>query len=493
MSIPSTYGTSAVGVSIKSGKFATVGKGMPIRVALLGEANISENATVPTMPTDVISSAQVASMAGHGSPLHLQMKYLETLGVPVTMFAQRYSTTSVPTVSTSELTITGTATLYGTVDVVINGIRYKISFAKGDLPAVINQKIRDAVNGILSAPVVATDAAGKVLFTTKWKGKTSASLNVRIDSFNVVNGFTFAFVNVSGTGTPDIQPALDQFGATHYNLVCNPYGEDAAEILETFNGVPGDVNTAGRWSSLVNLPFIAVCGSNRSLISDITGVTNIDARRSQATNAFVASANFEWFPFEGAAAALQTYGNIAANTPHLGMYGVNYIKNGVQYGGAGDMATLAGRNAIYQLGHGTSEYVDGKIRMTDFITTYNPSTIDRRDQKFVEVRDLIVDMNIMYAIRMVCERDIYGKSTTADNTTVRVTGVIKPKEVRELIAAEIANLAKLGFIATPEFSVDSISITLNPQYRYNISFKYQRTSLIKQVDCGMEVDFYTVI
>jgi hypothetical protein len=244
---------------------------------------------------------------------------------------------------------------------------------------------------------------------------------------------------------------------------------------------------------LVNLPFVAVCGSNRNLISDITGVSNADARKTQATLAFAASAGLEWFPFEGAAAAIQTYGDIASNTPHLGMYGVNYIKNGVQFNGAGDMGTIAGRNAIYQLGHGTSEYVDGKLRMTDFITTYNPSTIDRRDQKFVEVRDLIVDMNIMYAIRVVLERDVYGKSTTADNTTVRVKGVIKPKEVKELIAAEIYNMAQLNFIATPDFSVDSIQVTLNPQYRYNVSFKYQRSALVKQADCGMEVDFFTVI
>lgn len=491
--IPNGYITSVIGYNLKAGNFSTPAQTLPVQVALLGEPNTAiEPGVDETESKLVLTKKEMGELSGFGSLPHLMFEYLQYLRVPIRWYPQKYDTVTPPTATIHSLTITGTSTIRTTHNLVVNGRAYSILIEEGDSEAEITPRILDAINGNIDAPVTATNALPGVDFTTKWKGKTSAGLRVRIETGKEASNVSYSFSIVAGTGTPtDVEDSLNRFGSTWNTLVVNPYGEDIFSTLELFNGVADSETPIGRWDPLIGMPFLALFGSNDSDKDDIALITDTSARKSQMTNVACSTPNAESFPCEGAASGALKYGTIANETPHKGLVNNYFPLLPAPFGGVGDMGDAKGRNAIALLGHSTSEYVNGAYKVKDFITTFHPD--GDTSPKFREARDVMVDMNILYYIKLIMERDIQGKVTTLDTSIVNVVDMISVVDVKAIISNAIRNLAGLGFIATPDFSIENMTVTLNPQYRFNISFPYQRTAEIKQVGADAIVDFFTVI
>lgn len=494
MAIPDSIITPVVGISFAKSKFQLPPNAMPVICALFGEPNTANEPDVELTPQLVTSANQVAKIAGYGSLPFQAMKVLENAQFPVYFFPQKYSTGTPPTANISTVAIDAGTGATATVTHFINenGVKTPFLVEIGDLDADINAKILSAYNAKIDQPSTASDNLGDVDFTTKWKGKTSASQNITIETGSDDAGVTYTVSSVAGTGTPDIQPSLDLFGEVWYNLVINPYGSDVFGVLETFNGKPDTETPIGRWSPDVMKPFIAVFGSVADTLAEAQAITDVSARKNQVTNASCPGPNSTWYENEIAANMGLLFGNIANETPHLGVLNFPYAFNNVPTDGdIGDMLTVDGRNAIAKAGHSTAVIQNGEFRIKDFLTTYHPD--DEEKPLWRRVRDVWVDMNIAYFWKIKHQQFISGKVIMADNAVTNVKNVIKLKDIRAIAEKFISEMAEKAFIADPDFAISTLQVTLPTETKPSISFDYDRTSIAEQSDLQVGVRFFQIL
>jgi len=225
-------------------------------------------------------------------------------GIPTVVYPQAVGAAAVA--AAREITPTGNATASGKHTVVINGRTsidgqsFDFNVVTGDTPAIICDKITAVVNNVLASPVTSVDGTTKVTLTSKWKGLTSESLVVEVNTNGKDLGVTYA-VTSSATGavTPAITTALGLFGENWNTIVVNSYGEPVFDALEAFNGIPDATTPTGRYASILMKPFIALAGETSETISDYTDLSS--GRTEEVTNAICPAPGSNGFPMEAAA------------------------------------------------------------------------------------------------------------------------------------------------------------------------------------------------
>ncbi len=166
------------GYEINKGFFTNETPNLPQIIAIFGEANTANQSGLTTTKKEVTSAKEAAQLYGYGSPIHQMMRILRPLsgdgvgGIPTVVFPQISSESATET--EREWTVTGTATANATHKVIVNGRDgldfqfYDFNVVVGDTATVVAGKIKDAINGVLSAPCSANNTAGVVTITSKW-------------------------------------------------------------------------------------------------------------------------------------------------------------------------------------------------------------------------------------------------------------------------------------------------------------------------------------
>jgi len=265
-----------VGYRLKPATFGNNTPYLPQRIAILAEVNTANQAALVIEPYEFISSKEVGDKYGYGSPAHQIARILRPRsgnilgGITTAIYPIKEASGATATTVKKSVTCTA-ATANTTHYVVINGrngvdgSRYAFSIAIGDNAAAIIAKIISAVGGVLGAPCTATLNTGNIDFVSKWKGTSSAELNVTFDTGGVAAGVVYAEVSkTDGTGiettTGGVTTALDSFGQTWNTLVINGGVATLAE-LEAYNGKPDPTNPTGRYVGNEFKPFVAFTGS----------------------------------------------------------------------------------------------------------------------------------------------------------------------------------------------------------------------------------------
>jgi len=256
-SVGSARVSRVVGYTITKGNFQNTTPNLPQRIAILAEANTAQQGGLSLTPKEIISSQEAGVDYGYGSPIYNIMRILRPVngggvgGIPVVVYPQAEGGGA--SEAAREITVTGTATGNGVHTDIINGRRgldggsYDFTIVTGDTPTLIAGKIKDAINSVLGSPVIGSSAIAVATATTKWKGLTAEELDIIIDlNTSTSIGVSYAVVSsVTGSDTPDIQPALNLFGSKWNTIVVNSYGTPALTKLEAFNGIPDPVNPTG--------------------------------------------------------------------------------------------------------------------------------------------------------------------------------------------------------------------------------------------------------
>lgn len=495
--------TRAVGYKVINENFNPATPNLPQRVAVLCEANTANQGTLDTDPFEAITEKEVGDKYGFGSPAHQMMRILKPSsgpgvgGIPVIFYPQTSDGGATAAVFKLGITVATTVTANATHKVVINGRDnidgkfYSYSVVIGENAAAVEQKIIDTVNAVLATPVIAADSAGDIDFTTKWKGVTTAGIDIRIDIGGVAAGIVYAEIsNTPGTGVVDISAALTSFGNNWNTLVINPYGADQFTVLETDNGVPDPAAPTGRYAPTEFKPYMALFGSTLDDKDAIATITDAAARKDQVTNVLCPAPKSEGWDWEAAANACVLQATIAQNSPHLGIGGRSYqdmpapITDDI-----GDMGTLDGRNFLIGKGSSTALLENNKYTIQDFVTTYHPD--GELPPKFRYVRDLNVDWNIGFSWKIIVIRDIQDKAIVSDTDTVIVGDTVSPKQVLALLVSFYKDKASRALIVDAAFSEASSEVEIsggNPA-RLDIAFRYKRSSTANQASTDAAVDF----
>lgn len=487
------------GYKIKKGFFTNETPNLPQIIAVFGEANTANQSGLTVTKKEVTSAKEAAEEWGYGSPIHQQMRILRPSsgdgvgGIPTVVFPQL--TAGGATATAREWTVVGTATGNATHTVIVNGRDgldfqfYSFNVVSGDTATVVAGKLKDAINGVLSAPCSAANTAGVVTITSKWKGITSAELNIAVDFGDTAVGVTYTeSASTDGTGVVSLAASLAQFGDTWYTCVTNPYGASQLAVLEAFNGNQEDAD--GRYAGLLFKPFMAYFGSRLDDKDDLVAITNAEARVEQTTNVICVAPLSKGFSCEAVANVVTLVARTFQDSPHLDVNNRPYSDMPTPTdGNYGDMMDYNNRDFLIKKGCSTVILDNGVYKVQDLVTTYHPD--GETPLQYNYVRNLNLDWNVCDSYRILETIRLKDKTLVRDNQNVDVAGVIKPKEWKAVVFDLFDDLAEKALINDPQFSKDSLLVqisTLNPN-RFETFFRYKRTGVARIESTDVEAGF----
>ena len=485
-----------VGYKLTKGDFSNVTPNLPMRVAILGEANTANQSLLDTEGREITTAQEAGQLYGYGSPIYHMMRILRPQsgsgigGIPTVVYPQA----SDPSATTKELKLTplGVATANGTHTVKVSGRAgidgefYDININVGDTATEISQKIQNAINNVLGTPLIAKATGYDVELETKWAGLTAQQTNVEVLTNNTDLGITYAVVQTSAAaGTPSVQGALDQFGNEWVTVVVNGYGlvSNVMDTLEAFNGIPKPTSPTGRYAGIVFKPFIALSGST---VEDPSAIT--DVRLDDVTIAVCPAPFSLAYDFEAAANMALLFARKEQDTPQLDVGGDSYADMPTpDYIGA--MADYFTRDAIMKKGCSTVDLVNGKYVVQDFVTTYHK--LGELPPQFRYCRNLVLDFNVRFGYFLLEQTNVVDHVIANDNDLVTASKVIKPKRWKSILNSYAEGLATRALIAEPAFMQESLTVGIsstNPD-RLETFFRYKRTGVVRIASTTAEAGF----
>lgn len=491
-----------VGYKITKGFFNLMSPNLPQRIAMLGEANDANQATLTVnAPTQITTAQQAASLFGDGSPIHLMARILFPYngdgigGIPVWVYPQAKAAGA--TAKIWRIQPTGVATANVTHYLKIAGREsldnnyYAINIVVGDTTPTILQKINDAVNKPFGCPFTANQDSYEAILTSNWSGLTADALTVSVDTGTNSAGITYSLNSPqAGSGTPSIANSLTLFQNDWNTIVLNPYGTETTTMqsLMSFNGIPDPTTPTGRFSGIIFKPFVAITGSTADDPSSIT-----DQYLNDVTIAIAPAPGSLGLAMEAAANMTYLYALQAQNSVNLDVSGQLYPDMPAPTAASWAAATMAvytNRDALVKKGCSTVNLVAGQFKVEDFVTTYHP--LGENPAQYRYPRNLNIDNNVKFGYHLLEQLYVQDHSIANDGDTVTADKVIKPKEWTGILNEYANDLASRALITNPQFMKDSIVVnigTTNPD-RLETFFRYQRSGFARIASTTAEAGFF---
>lgn len=487
-------GAEASGGFYKVGLGAALGATPLLRqdIAILSEGNtdnqseILQNGGVLTP----LSSKEVAEIAGYGSPSHLVAVMLfDNLpqNVKITYFFVPESGTG--TITSINMAGTGTVvTKTGVLTLDIMGKLVKVDLVKDDTLAEVLVKIKNAINADVNLPCDVKTATPTLDLDieSKWKGQTSAELNVYAYS-DTSEGLTFAFVNTDGIGEvlPDTQ--IEKFTNDWYPHVLNCLGNGGSNAildkLEELNGSPAVGNKKYLPTNMT--PYVAWTASHESVIANLTAIT--DPRKDFNTNVYLAIPNAKEFTFVNASEELGMFVKLSNPAPELDIVDEKMLyatPPDDKY--VGTIIDYLVRDNLVKNGCSTVNFKDNSYHVGDILTTYRPD--GEVDPVFKFVRDNMLIFNLVDQVKKLNERN--KNKTNAPNAlpkaSIMTTDLYKAKILNEIIKP----FEEAGYIKDFAYAAENIDVGVDPTNagRYNVVTANLITSLIRIVAYDIQVN-----
>jgi len=498
--ISNAIGTERVskitGYLLTGADFSEVSPNLPQRIAIIGEGNTANQATMPTVGTEISSAKEAGEKFGFGSPIYNVMRILRPAtsdgvgGIPTIVYPQAEPGGAVA--KEVEITVVGTATgnavhyaeICGRTN--LDGLSYSVSVVEGDTETVIAGKIADSINNVLGCPFTASSALGVVTLVCKWKGATAEWAFAKMASTDNAVGITYSeTTSVSPIGEPTVSDSLNEFGNEWNTIVVNSYGVELPDImdeLEAFNGKPDPVSPTGRFVGSVMKPFIALTGSTS------TDTSATESRKDEVTIAVCPAPESFGLPMEAAANMCVLFARVSQDTPHLDVSGKSYPDMPTT-SDSFDMQDYNNRDIFVKEGHSTVDKVNGKYQIKDFVTTYHP--LGELVPQYRYCRNLMIDFNIKFGYVLLEEINVEDHAIAENDDVVSVSKVIKPKQWIAILNTYAEGLAKRALISEPSFMQNSINVglsTSNPD-RLETFFRYKRSSFARILATTAEAGF----
>lgn len=204
------------------------------KILVIGQ-RLAAGSVAQNVPKRILSGAQAEEFFGRGSMLAQMLKALKVVNSFTECWAVALDDNPAGATATGTLTITGPATEAGTLNLYIGGKRVQVGVASGDASTAIATAIAAAINAQTELPVTAGAAAAVVTLTSRHKGETGNSIDVRLNYFfgeRTPKGVGVAIVAMAGgTTNPDVAGAITAIGDEQYHTWISPY-TDAANLLK---------------------------------------------------------------------------------------------------------------------------------------------------------------------------------------------------------------------------------------------------------------------
>jgi phage tail sheath gpL-like len=428
---------------------------LPQRIAVIGQGATS--ATYATTKQQVTSAAQVGSLYGFGSPVHLAAKQLFPVNgdgvgtIPVTIYPLEDDVSGVT--ASGSIAVLGVATDAGEYVIRVNNIDSEsIVIASGDDAATISALIDSAINAVIGIPVESVDSGGSVDIDAKWDGASGNDIYIEVVGSGAT-GVTFTVTQLSGgLVNPDVQDALDQVGNVWETMVVNCLEMADTTALDAYSTF-GE----GRWGALVRKPIAGVfTGTTESTVSGATTIP--DARPLDRTNVQIPVPGGHDLPLQIAARACARAAVKANNNPPFD-YGSQKL-TGLTPGADGEQWDYAERDQAVKAGSSTTESKDGVVNMSDTITFYKPTGEEPPAFRFVV--DNVKNQNVLFNLDLAFATEEWdGAPVIEDSQPTTNPEAKKPKMVVAELASVIDDLGLAAIFADAEAAKSTIQAAIS--------------------------------
>ena len=431
---------------------------LPQRIGLVGQGNSA--ATYATTKQQVTSALEVATLYGHGSPLHLAAKQLFPLNgdgvgtIPVTVYPLEDDAAGV--VAAGTITPSGAAAADATYLLRVNNINSAVfSVTSGDAVADIIDAIVAASAATLDLPVLIADGSTVANVTAKWDGASGNGIVVEIvQTSGPTTAVTFAVVQpTSGANNPDVNDALNQVGDVWETMFLN-----CIDVADTTTLDKYSTFGEGRWGALTRRPCVVFSGNTDADVN--TAITVSDARGTDRTNSQLVAPGSNDLPFVVAARQLSRIAVLAnSNPPHD--YG-GQRADGLTPGTDAQQRTYTQRDVAVKGGSSTVTVRDSVIYVDDVVTFYHPTGDPLPAYRFVvdivRLQNIIFNLDLIFA---AAEWD--GAPLIPDDQATTNAAAKKPRMAIAAIAALVDNLGLEAIVSDPATIKSTIVAEIDSQ------------------------------
>lgn len=441
---------------------------LPQRLAIVGQG--ASAITYSTTKAQFSNASIVGETYGFGSPLHLASQQLfpvngDGIGtIPATFFPLVDDASGVA--SAGDITPSGSATEAASFLVRMNNIdSEEFVIDIGASVATMVTSITEAIQAILSMPMLASDDTTEVGLLAKWEGTSSNDIVVEVIGPTNV-GVSFAITQpVGGLINPSIDPALAQIGDVWESMLLNCLEIDDTTALDDLSNF-GE----GRWGALVRRPLVAFTGNPATSVANATVVS--DARKTDRTNAQLVAPGSTNLPFVVAARQLARIVVVANNNPPRD-YG-SQDATGLVPGADGSQWTFPERDEAIKKGSSSIQVKDGVINVSDTVTFFHP--MGEPIPGFRYVVDIVKLQQVLFNLDLIFATNEWdGAPLIPDIQPTTNREAKKPSMAHAEIAAMLDSLALNAIISDPETAKTTIVVEIsgtNPK-RVDAAFSIQ--------------------
>jgi phage tail sheath gpL-like len=355
-------------------------QGLPVfqhKILVIGQ-RLAAGSVVAGQPVRVLSAAAAEEAFGRGSMLAAMLTALKAANTYTECWAVALDDLAGGVQATGTLTLGGSPTEAGTLNVYIGGQLVRVGVASAQAPAAVATALAAAVQADTTLPVSAAAAGGVVTFTARHKGEVGNSIDVRLNYYDgqrTPKGLTATVVPMgSGTGNPDVQAAISAIGDEQFQTFVMPY-VDAPNLVKL------EAMLATRFGPMVmkeGHAFAAASGTHAQL-------STLGDSRNSPHLTIMGAGRSPTPPYVWAAVAAA----VDAYEPDPARPRQTLVLPGVLPPAIVDRYTLDERNL--HLFDGISTTVadaDGLVRIERLITTYKTNALAVQDISYLDVETM---------------------------------------------------------------------------------------------------------
>ncbi|MBC2655148.1 phage tail sheath subtilisin-like domain-containing protein [Pseudomonas sp. MSSRFD41] len=352
-------------------------------------------------------------------------------------------------VAKGTLTLTGSATESGVLNLYVGGVRVQAAIAKGATAAQAATALVQKINTSADLPLSASAAEGVVTLNAKWTGDSGNDISLQLNRLGKSNGEStpegLAIVigkMAGGAGVPDQVAAVAALGDEPFEFICMPWTDVAS--LNTWQAVMDD--SVGRWSWAKQL-FGHVYTAKRGTVGTLVAAGQ--ARNDQHMTIQALEPGVPqpaWV--QAAALAARTAVFISADASRPTQSG---SLPGLDPAAASERFTLTERQSLLNYGIATAYYEGGYVRIQRSITTYQKNAFGQADNSYLDSETLHQSAYIVRRLQSVITSK-YGRHKLAADGTRFGAGqpIVTPSTIRGELIAQYAKLELEGHVENAE-------------------------------------------
>jgi len=452
--IPAEFRTPGVFIEFDPSRAVQGLSAIQHKILVMGQ-RLAAGSVAEAIQKQILGGVQSEGFFGRGSQLANMCVALKKANPITEVWAIALDDNGAGAAATGSISITGTATENGTLNLYIQGVHVPVAVTSGDVNTVIAASLIAAINANtaleLTALVDGVDAF-KANLTARHKGEAGNDLDIRLN-YQVsektpagVSAVTIVAMS-GGTTNPVVSTIITAIGDEQYNTIINPW-TDASNMTLI------EAELLSRWGPMLQNEGHVFSGFSGTH-AEITTFGN--SRNSQFITT-IGMQNSPTPPWIMAAVS----GAVDANEPDPARPRQTLSLRGIQPPEKVDRFTRAERDL--HLHDGVSTFTidnGGVVRIERLITMYQTNAQSIADTSYLDVTTMRTLAFLRFSLRTRIGLRYPRKKLAKNGANTSDPSVVTPNDVRDEVIALFTEWEEVGLVEGLDQFQDQLIVQIN--------------------------------